>query len=232
MLRHTEFFQFPRQTFGKESSPHELHWAIRDAVLDAGAKIKDEVNATPTAHWSMTSPELVGKNTGCEADYVPFTGSIAAKKGRPISSKFWIAVIIGVCLTPIGIGGLILLGCGLYYKWVEKYHNGVVLARYDGVYRRPETGATTAGGVRNWEFQVDIMLSYRVEVPPFGMQAMGPEIVSPAFEEAINRVVDYARSGVEVERRQPQLVSARKSAYEERFPVQFQGDDSGAPVTI
>ncbi len=221
MLRHTEFYQFGRQVFGKESSPHELHWGIRDALLDGGAKVDDESLPSPTSHWAMTPSELVGKNTGCEADYMPFSGSLRATKGRLLSSKFWLIVVIGVLTSPIIVGVFILLGCSIYYGWVRKYHNGTLLARYDGVYRRPASGGTTASGVKNWEFQVDVMLSYRVETPPFGLPALGPEIVTPVFQHAIAKTVEYAKSGVLQVRTQPQLVSARSAAFEDRFPVNY-----------
>jgi hypothetical protein len=220
MLRHTEFFQFGRQVFDKNSSPHELHWALRDAILDNGAKIDAESEPSPSSHWAMTPSNMVGENVGCEADYMPFAGSLRASKGKSVSSKFWMLVLISCLLIPaFGLGLVMLLGCSFYYNWVKRYHNGTILARYDGVYRRPASGAITSSGVKNWEFQVDIMVSYRVNVPPFGIKAMGPDVVQPSYLGMLERTLMYAKSGVTMNRHQPQLVTQFASDYEVRFPV-------------
>lgn len=208
MLRHTEFFQFSRQIFGKESSPHELHWALRDALLDSGAKVLAESHPLPIAHWSMTQPEMVGNNTGCESDYMPFSGSIRSEKGRSLDKKKFFLL----CLLFV-FPGII------YYFWSKKYHNGRILTRYEGVYRRPESGATNESGVKNWEFQVDIMFSYLVEVPPFGLKSIGPEIVQPTFKLAIGSVLEFSKTGSMNNRYLPKLVSRFSKDYENRFPV-------------
>ena len=120
-------------------------------MLDSGAKIDGEAEPTPYSHWAMTPANMVGENVGCEADYMPFSGSLRASKGKSVSSKFWMLVIISFFLIPVfGLGALMLFGCTFYYSWVKRYHNGTILARYDGVYRRPESGATTSSGVKNW----------------------------------------------------------------------------------
>jgi hypothetical protein len=219
MLRHTEFHQFARQSLGKNSSPHELHWAIRDALLDAGAKIDGEALPTPTSYWSMTVDSMVGHNVGCEADYVPFAGSLKASKGRALGSTFYMILIISTLLLTVGIGIIGVLGCGIYAWWITTYHRGKLMARYDGVYRRPAGGAETAAGVKNWEFQVDLMLSYHVEVPPFG-EAMGPQVVGPVYQEVIARALTYAHTGMSRVRSQPQLITRHSHEFEDRFPVQ------------
>jgi len=222
MLRHTEFYQFGRQSFGKNSSPHELHWAIRDALLDAGAKIDDQALPSPTSHWTMTPAGMVGNNVGCESDYMPFSGSIKASKGRALGSVFKMIVVLSLCTTWLGIGVIGLIGCAIYGWWITTYHRGKLMARYDGVYRRPASGAETAAGVKNWEFQVDVMLSYHVEIPPFG-EAMGPQVVGPVYRGAIDSAMEYAQTGVTVARTQPQLCTRHSYEFEDRFPVQVEG---------
>ncbi len=230
MLRHTEFYQFGRLVFGKESSPHELHWAIRDALLDGGAVIEGEGLPVPSTHWAMTPAELVGKNTGCEADYMPFSGSLKASRGKALPKWFWPVVILGLITSIFIIGLFVLAGCVLYRYIITTYHRGTILARYDGVYRRPATGAETAAGVKNWEFQVDVMVSYMVEAPPFGLTAAGPGVVQPVYAHAINNLVELAKTGVRGARTQPQLVSRLSSAYEDRFPLQRHDGASGGAI--
>jgi hypothetical protein len=223
MLRQTEFFQFPRQSFGKESSPHELHLGIRDALLDAGARIEGESLPVPTDFWTLTPSGMVGNNIGCEADYMAFSGSIKGSKGRSLPPIFYLILLISLPTTAIGVGAVGLIGCGIYAWWITSYHRGKLMARYDGVYRRPATGAETAAGTKNWEFQVDVMLSYHVQVPPFG-EAMGPQVVGPVFRHAIASAMSYAANGVQSYRSQPQLCTHLDSEYEARFPVTMGAD--------
>ncbi|MEE2779487.1 MAG: hypothetical protein VYE15_03115, partial [Myxococcota bacterium] len=229
MLRHTEFFQFPRQAFGKESSPHELHLGIRDALLDAGARIEGESLPEATNYWTLTPAGMVGNNVGCEADYMSFSGAIKGSKGRSLPPVFYLILVISLATTAIGVGAVGLLGCAIYAWWISNYHRGKLMARYDGVYRRPASGAETAGGTKNWEFQVDVMLSYHVEMPPFG-EAMGPQVVGPVFRHACAAAMSYAANGVSSYRSQPQLCSHLESEYEARFPV-VMGSEPGQSMT-
>ena len=221
MLRHTEFYQFPRMEFGTETSPNELHLGIRDSLLDAGAKVFDEVLPTPVTNWTMTPVDYVGMHVGCEADYVAFEGSISARKGKPLPSKFWLIVVIGVITIIIGVGLLILLGCWIYRTWINKYANGIIITRYEGIYKR--VASTAEDTSKKWQFKSEVMMSYNVEVPPFG-KALGPEVVQPIFQRAQKTIYGYVKQGVFVERTLPQMVEIRASAYEGRFPVNYADD--------
>jgi len=219
MLRHIEFYQFPRMHFGNETSPDELHLGVRDALLDSGAKFADEVLPAPISYWAMTPADFVGAHNGCESDYVAFTGSIVTRKGKPLPKEYWKWYLIGWCVPVLG-WFLILPCCRIYKWWINKYANGAIIARYDGYYRRPRTDTNS----KDWELKVDIMMSYNVEVPPFG-ETMGPDIVAPVFHSARELIYGYVKQGVLVERTQPQMVEIRASAYEKRFPIKYGSGD-------
>ena len=63
------------------------------------------------------------------------------------------------------------------------------------------------------------MFSYLVEVPPFGLKSIGPEIVQPTFKLAIGSVLEFSKTGSMNNRYLPKLVSRFSKDYENRFPV-------------
>jgi hypothetical protein len=64
------------------------------------------------------------------------------------------------------------------------------------------------------------MFSYKVEIPPFGLKALGAELVEPIFRKARKQTLVYIDPSVDTLRFQPQLSSANSTDYDERFPVQ------------
>ncbi len=234
MLRHTEFYQFPRMGFGRATSPHELHWAMRDLLQDCGATVDKEVEATQLDHWTMTQDSHVGSQKGCESDYVTFSGSLVASKGQhpprwmplAIMGLGFMAFMSFSAFESLALFAVFALAAavlaGVVY-WIRTYAQGKVYAVYEGTYKRPESGAHLADGVVNWEVELDVMLSYNVSVPPFGLPALGPEVVLPVFSAAQDQFAEYA-AGISGVRSQPQLLSRLSTDFDKRFPVKRNGE--------
>jgi hypothetical protein len=225
MLRHTKFYQFPRQNFGQEMTPHQIHWGIQETLEDQGVADITEYYPSIINHWSKVPIGEGGqeKNT---SDYCAFEGAIKGSRGEPV--PVWLKVVaflfpfLGFTLAQSAESPLVLVLFGLlwlaslYGIWYwKKFRRGDVCMLYRGIYLQP----LEASSQNSWTFSVDIMLSVNI------MKPIGKPLVEPVYQAITNNLLTEIKSTGNA-KILPELISMVPDELERRFPIHSEESES------
>jgi hypothetical protein len=225
MLRHSRFIQFPRLQFGKNLTPHKMHWIIEEALEDQGVTNVNSVGPVCVNHWTKVVPGENG-HVANVADYMPFEGGFTGSRGEALPSFLKLAMFVTVllalvlsALNPIvGLLGWIgAFGLAVFIWHWNTYRRGTVSMLYRGMYTIPDDDSAKGN---DWKFTVDMMFSVNVKKPLIG-EAIGSEVVAPIYayiEESLRNDLTTTK-GL---RFLPELITRKRSQLEMRFPVEQQ----------